>query len=375
MYIHQLEGWPNFTFSLPQVLRQIENVAFEIGILVGRMETLGFAQKKEAELKSLTETVLKTSEIEGETLDLEEVRSSIARRLDITLLNHKINTSKVDGVVALTLDATENHALPLTRERLFNWHNSLFEHERDRNPNMTIGAWRPLNGEAMQVVSGPLGRQRVHFEAPNAERIEEEMQRFLTWFNKGGDELEMLKAPIAHLWFLTIHPFDDGNGRIARAITDMQLVRQEHSFRKGFALSMLPRFYSMSAQIQKERKSYYSILERTQKGDLEITEWIVWFLDRLLQAVLSTQTGLDSILHKAKHWEALSSASLSPRQRLMINKMMDGFDGKLTTSKWAKIAKCSQDTALRDIQDLVAQNILVKDKAGGRNTSYELTRI
>jgi Fic family protein len=327
------------------------------------MEALGFQLKAEAVLQTLTEEIVKSSEIEGEVLDKEQVRSSIARRLGMDIGALTPADRDVEGVVEMTLDATQKFAEPLTAARLFAWHAALFPTGRSGMSRIVVGAWRDGAKGPMQVVSGPIGRERVHYQAPPAKRVDGEMRAFLEWFNRDAAIDPVLKAALAHLWFVAIHPFDDGNGRIARAIADMALARSENSAQ---------RFYSMSAQIRAERKAYYDALERTQKGDLDVTAWIAWFLACLERAFDGAEATLASVLKKARFWEARAGAAFNDRQRAMINRLLDGFVGKLTSSKWAKIAKCSQDTALRDIDDLVKRGVLRKEPAGGRSTSYAL---
>jgi Fic family protein len=327
------------------------------------MEALGLRVREETVLYTLTEDVVKSSEIEGEKLDADQVRSSVARRLGMDIGGLRPADRHVDGVVEMMLDATQHYDRPLTAERLFGWHASLFPAGRSGMHPIRVGRWRDDSKAPMQVVSGPVGRERVHFEAPAAGRLEGEMQRFLGWFNGDTAMEPVLKAALSHLWFVTIHPFDDGNGRVARAIADMALARSEGSPR---------RFYSMSGQIREERADYYRILEQTQRDTLDVTAWIEWFLGCLRRAIESAQSALSGALDKARYWERLREVSLNERQRLVINRLLEGFDGKLTTSKWAALTKSSSDTALRDIQQLVERRVLVKDQAGGRSTSYSL---
>jgi Fic family protein len=327
------------------------------------MEALGFKVREEAVLRTLTQDVLKSSEIEGEKLDADQVRSSVARRLGIDIGGLQPTDRHVEGVVEMMLDATQHYDQPLTTERLFGWHASLFPTGRSGMHRITVGAWRDDRTAPMQVVSGPVGRERVHFEAPAAERLEEDMLRFLDWFNGDARMEPVLKGALAHLWFVTIHPFDDGNGRIARAIADMSLARSEGSSQ---------RFYSMSAQIREERGEYYGILERTQKGTMDVTPWMEWFLGCLTRAIEGAQVALSGVIAKARYWEKLRDVPMNERQHLVINKLLEGFEGKLTTSKWAALTKSSNDTALRDIQQLVEHGVLVRNRAGGRSTSYSL---
>jgi Fic family protein len=331
------------------------------------MEALGFQLQQEAVLQTLTADILKTSEIEGEKLDAEQVRSSIARRLGMDIGALKPADRNVEGVVEMMLDATRNYQQPLTVDRMFAWHAALFPTGRSGMSPIIVGAWRDDSTGPMQVVSGPVGRERVHFEAPVAARLEKEMSVFLDWFNKkNGDMDPVLKAALAHLWLVTIHPFADGNGRIARAIADMALARSERSPQ---------RFYSMSAQIRQERNVYYHILEQTQAGTMDITPWMEWFLGCLGRAIEGAHTTLGAILTKARFWESIQGAFINERQRLMLNRLLDGFEGKLTTVKWAKLTKCSHDTALRDIHELVSRGHLIRNPGGGRSTSYSLAKV
>jgi Fic family protein len=344
---------------------QLAVVHREQGRLLGRMEALGFKLRQEAVLETLTEDVLKSSEIEGERLDAGQVRSSVARRLGMDIGGLKPVDRDVEGVVEMILDATRQYEKPLTEERLFTWHASLFPTGRSGMRPIRVGAWRDDSGGLMQVVSGPVGRQYVHFQVPAASRIDSEIKRFLAWFNGNEEKDWVVRAGIAHLWFVTIHPFDDGNGRIARALSDMALARSEQSSQ---------RFYSMSAQIRQERAEYYDNLERTQKGGMDITPWMAWFLGCLGRAIEGAQGALGSVLFKARFWESIGDSRLNERQRLVLNRLLDGLEGKLTTSKWAKLAKCSHDTALRDIATLVQGGILVRNPEGGRSTSYALAK-
>ncbi len=366
VYIHQRKEWPHFNWDQDRLTPQLTAVRHRQGRLLGRMEALGFTLRNEAMLQSLTEEVLKSSEIEGEVLDKDQVRSSIARRLGMDVGALPAADRHVEGVVEMMLDATQKYSAKLTADRLYDWHASLFPTARSGMRRIRTGAWRDASAEPMQVVSGPVGKERVHYEAPHAKKLDREMNAFLDWFNKKESMDGVIKAAIAHLWFVTIHPFEDGNGRIARAIADMALARSENSPQ---------RFYSMSTQIRTERKAYYDILETTQKGDLDITGWLEWFLDCLGRAFAGAETILGTVLTKARFWEAHAGEPFNDRQRAMLNRLLDGFEGKLTSSKWATIAKSSQDTASRDIDDLVKRGILSKDPAGGRSTSYSLVGI
>jgi len=366
IYIHEKENWTDFTWNYKKVMIKLGEVRNLQGRLFGKMESLGFDLQNEAILNTLTLDVIKSSEIEGEFLDIEQVRSSIARRLGINIAGVVESDRHIEGIVEMMLDATQNYSLPLTKERLFGWHAALFPSGWNKLYKITVADWRKDTTGPMQVVSGPMGKEKVHYQAPDSERIESEMNRFLNWFENEHELDLVLKAAIAHLWFVTIHPFDDGNGRITRAITDMILAKSDKSIR---------RFYSMSAQIRMERKHYYEKLEKTQKGSSDITEWILWFLQCLINAIESTEKTSSKILHKAEFWKNHSTTILNDRQQKIINILLDGFDGKLTTSKWAKINKCSQDTALRDIQDLIKKDILQKEASGGRSTNYELKQM
>lgn len=362
-YIHSQTDWPNFRWSAEDLAQRLAAVRFNQGRLIGQMASLGFKLRQEAELETLTEEVVKSGNIEGENLDSEQVRSSIARRLGMDIAGLKPVDRNVDGVVEMMLDATQRYDQPLTGDRLFGWHSALFPTGRSGMRRIVVGAWRDDATGPMQVVSGRVGREHVHFEAPAADRVGQEMAAFLGWFNSNDETDWLVRAAVAHLWFVTVHPFEDGNGRIARAIADMALARSERSAQ---------RFYSMSAQIQRERNDYYDVLESTQKGTMDITPWMDWFLGCLDRAIEGAQTTLAAVLEKARFWESVGSTSLNDRQRRVLNRLIDGFEGKLTTSKWAKVAKCSQPTALRDIQDLVERGILIRNDEGGRSTNYSL---
>lgn len=362
-YIHELKNWPKFRWSRERLAEQLAAVRHRQGRLIGRMESLGFTLRAEAMLQTLTEDVMKSSEIEGEILDKAQVRSSIARRLGMDVGGLIPADRNVEGIVEMMLDATQKFGAPLTAKRLYDWHAALFPTGRSGMTRIRTGAWRDDKSGPMQVVSGPMGRERIHYEAPAAPRLNREMRAFLAWFN-GKESIDpVLKAGVAHLWFVTVHPLDDGNGRIARAIADMALARSEKSPQ---------RFYSMSGQIRIERKAYYDVLEATQKGDLDVTGWIEWFLGCLGRAIDGAETILAAVLKKARFWEARAGEQLNERQRKILNRLLDGFEGKLTSSKWAALGKCSQDTASRDIDALVKRGILIKDAAGGRSTSYSL---
>jgi Fic family protein len=362
-FIHQQDNWPNFTWKNDEIVNLLSEARNLQGRLMGKMESLGFDLRNEAILDTLTLDVLKSSEIEGEYLNPEQVRSSIARRLGMEIAASVESDRNVDGVVEMMLDATQNCFKPLTADRLFDWHAALFPTGRSGMYKITVADWRRDTTGPMQVVSGAMGKEKVHFQAPDSSLVKKEMDLFLDWFNNNLKIDLVIKAAIAHLWFVTIHPFEDGNGRITRALTDLLLAQSDKSNQ---------RFYSMSAQIRIERKEYYEILGKTQKGNIEITGWIIWFLNCLINALKSTDSVLVRVLFKADFWVKHSNTLINERQKKLMNKLLDGFDGKLTSSKWAKIAKCSKDTAIRDINDLIDKNILQKEAEGGRSTNYEL---
>ncbi|MBA3602991.1 MAG: Fic family protein [Parachlamydiaceae bacterium] len=361
MYIYDQSDWPKFKWDTDKISTILCPLLHDQGRLLGQMERVGFKLQQGTFLETLTQDVIKSSEIEGELLDQTQVRSSVAKHLGIDIGALLPSDRNVDGIVEMILDATQNYDQSLTKERLFYWHTKLFP--IDKYTKIKVGEWRQ---NVMQVVSGKMGQEVVHYEAPKAGLLDKEMALFLKWVNEDSNLDPVLKAAIAHLWFITIHPFDDGNGRIARAISDMLLARAEKS-------SL--RFYSLSAQIQSERKDYYKILEKTQKGDLDITAWIEWFLGCLGSAIEKARISLSNIFFKVKFWEKYQHVSLNERQKKVINKLLDGFDNKLTTTKWSKMAKCSQDTAHRDIIDLIEKDILSKNTEGGRSTSYSLIQI
>jgi Fic family protein len=363
LYIWQADDWPRWRYDLPALAQDLADVSRGQGLLLGRLADVGLALRDQASLAALTDDVLKTSEIEGDVLDVASVRSSIARRLGMDIGALAPADRHVDGVVEMVLDATSRSAEPLTAERLFGWHAALFPTGYSGMSKIAVGQWRDDASGPMQVVSGPVNRSKVHFQAPPADVLPTEMARFLAWANRDTGEPALIKAGLAHLWFVTLHPFDDGNGRIARAVGDLFLVRADGAGQ---------RFYSLSAQIQRERKDYYDTLERTQKGTLDVTGWLAWFLATLGRAVASAQTTLDGVLAKARFWQRWAGTPMNERQVKLLNRLLDGFDGKLTSSKWAAIAKCSPDTTLRDIAQLLALGVLRKSSAGGRSTAYEL---
>lgn len=363
VYLWEQPEWPAFNWNDQSLSTLLAQASREQGRLLGKMEALGFELRDEAHLRTLTEDVIKTSEIEGENLDSDQVRSSIAKRLGMDVAGLVPSDHHVDGVVEMMLDATGNYCDPLIEQRLFAWHAALFPTGRSGMQKISVGAWRDDSDGPMQIVSGPMGRETVHYEAPPAERVPEEITKFLHWFEEPGDMDPLLISGLAHLWFVTIHPFEDGNGRIARAIADMALARSEGSPK---------RFYSLSAQIRLERKDYYSNLERTQKSELDVTRWQTWFLECFQRALDGATETLGSVLQKARFWERFAKAVLNDRQIKVLNRVLDGFEGKLTSSKWAKLAKCSQDTAGRDIGDLIEKGALSKGPSGGRSTSYSI---
>ena len=365
-YIWQQNDWPHWVCDHKRLAPLLAQVHMAQGHLLGRMHDLGLDVRDQATLRVLTEDVLKTSEIEGEKLNPDSVRSSIARRLGVDIGALAPADRHVDGVVDMVLDATQRHNAPLTAERLFGWHAAMFPTGYSSLTKIRVGQWRDDALGPMQVVSGPIHRQKVHYEAPPAHLLDAEMGDFLTWFNLDQKDDPVIKAGLAHLWFVTIHPFEDGNGRIARAVGDMALARAEQSAQ---------RFYSLSAQIQHERKDYYDRLEATQKGDMEVSAWLEWFLGCLLRAIQGAEVTLAQVLAKARFWQHWAGVPMNDRQIKLLNKLLDGFDGHLTSSKWAAIAKCSQDTALRDISDLVERGALKKSDASGRSTRYELTPV
>lgn len=365
-YIWERENWPHWAYDLQRLAPLLALVHRSQGYLLGRMNDLGLELRDQAALRVLTEDVLKTSEIEGESLNAESVRSSIARRLGVDIGALAPPDRQVDGVVDMMLDATHHHHEPLTVDRLFGWHAALFPTGYSGLNKLHVGRWRDDAQGPMQVISGPLHRRRVHYEAPPARLLDAEMQRFLSWFHADQRDDPVIKAGLAHLWFVTVHPFEDGNGRIARAVGDMALARAERSAQ---------RYYSLSAQIQRERREYYDLLEATQKGGMDVTDWLVWFLGCLLRAAQGAEDTLAQVLAKARFWQQWAGTPLNDRQIKLLNRLLDGFEGKLTSSKWAAIGKCSQDSALRDISDLVERGILKKSTASGRSTSYELSTV
>jgi len=363
IYIYQNDSWPKFFWdneSLISLLGQVRNLQ---GKILGKMDSLGFDLRNEATLETLTLDVLKSTEIEGQILNPEHVLSSIARRLGLDISGLVPSDRDVDGVVDMMMDATQNFEKELTVERLFDWHSALFPTGRSGMYRIIVGNLRDDSTGPMQVVSGAMGKDKVHYQAPDASVVKTEMDSFIYWFNNEEELDPVIKAGLAHLWFITIHPFEDGNGRIARAITDLLLARSD---------GVSQRFYSMSAQIRLERKNYYEILEKSQKGTLDVTLWLKWFLNCLKNALKTSEQTLSRVLIKHAFWNKHAKQVLNNRQVLLLNTLLDGFKGKLTSSKWAKIAKCSADTALRDIQDLIKKNILRKERAGGRSTNYEL---
>lgn len=365
VWIHEQTDWPHFTWNETKLSQQLADIRYRQGKLLGRMESLGFDLQQEASLKVLTNDIVKSSAIEGEMLDPQEVRSSLAKRLGLDISGTPPTSRHVEGIVEMMLDATQNYNLPLTTERLFDWHGALFPTGRSGLRRITVAAWRPAEAGDMQVVSGPFGREKIHFQAPSSLRLHNEMKLFLDWFEKCSPIDPVLKSALAHLWFVTIHPFEDGNGRIARAIADMALARAD---------GCRNRFYSMSSQLESERKSYYQALELQQRSSLCITPWLNWFLGCLGRAIKAAETILENVLYKAEVWSNLKGLPINHRQKIIITKMLDDFKGPMTNAKYAKIAKCSGDTALRDIRTLMEYGVLTKNpNAGGRSTSYSLS--
>ena len=363
MYIHERKDWPNFKWDKLKITTLLAEVRYSQGRLLGHMHGLGFQLGEEATLQTLTQDVIKTSEIEGEKLDAKQVRSSIAKRLGINIGRLTQTNRNIEGIVEIILDATRNYEALLTKELLFKWHTTLFPKTDNAVRQLTVGKWRAKSSGPMQVVSGPYGHEKIHFEAPSYKRLNKEMTLFIKWFNTQSELDLIIKSALAHFWFVTIHPFDDGNGRIGRAIADMLLGRSDQSKQ---------RYYSMSTQIQRERDAYYDVLEKCQKGTLDITLWIEWYLNCLKRAIIASDETLQTILKKSQFWKTHAAIIFNERQRTIINLLLDGFVGKLNSSKWAKITKCSQDTALRDITYLLKHHILEKDLAGGRSTNYKL---
>jgi Fic family protein len=359
-YIYQYSNWPDFTWDEKEIQVILGKVRHLQGKIFGQVSALGFSVKEETMLTTLTLDVLKSSEIEGEILNYEQVRSSIARRLGLDYAGMTYPDRNVEGVVEMMLDATQNYQKPLDKDRLFSWHAALFPTGRSGMFKIDAGCYR--KGE-IQVVSGPMGKEKVHYQAPPPGQVKYEMDRFLEWFNSETKIDLVIKSAVAHFWFIIIHPFDDGNGRIARAVSDLLLACSDNSSQ---------RFYSLSNQILSERKVYYETLQKVQYKDGDITEWISWYLNCLYRALKNTEQTVEKVLYKADFWDKHKDTELNSRQRLMLNKLLDGFTGKLKTSKWAKITKCSQDTALRDIKDLIEKDILRQEKSGGRSTNYEL---
>lgn len=361
-YTHLSPDWPHYRWDSTAFAEELAAIHFRRGALITAMATLGFSLRQQTMLSVLVQDVVKSSEIEGENLDAEQVRSSIARRLGMDYAGLPTPARAVDGVVEMMLDATQRHDAPLDDERIFGWHSALFPTGRSGMFKIVVGAWRNDRTGPMQVVSGSPGKEKVHFEAPSADRVPDEMARFFQWFEAESID-PLVKAAVAHLWFVTIHPMDDGNGRIGRAIVDMALARADQDSQ---------RFYSMSAQIHKDKKEYYQVLERIQKASLDVTDWIIWFLGRLSAAIESAEVVLQIVHRKQVFWDAHRDLGLNERQTMILNMLFEGFYGKLQTAKYAKITKCSKDTALRDLTDLVNRGILVKGEEGGRSTSYAL---
>jgi Fic family protein len=365
MWIYENQNWPNFKWDSEALATKLADLRYRQGRLLGRMEGLGFDLRQEASLSTLTSDIVKSSAIEGENLNSDEVRSSIARRLGLDIAGLIPAGRNVEGIVEVMLDATQHFSKPLTNDRLFDWHAALFPTGRSGMHRIIVGGWRTNDAGPMQVISGPIGRETIHFEAPSSDRLENETQAFLVWFSKSGDIDPVLKAGIAHFWFVTIHPFEDGNGRIARAIGDMALARADGSS---------DRFYSLSTQIESDRKNYYQQLEKQQRSSLEMTGWLEWFLDCLGSAISNAEKALGNVLFKAQLWERINKNPVNERQRVIINRMLENdFKGHMNTSKYATMGKCSNDTALRDIQNLKKRGIFIQNPGAGRSTSYRLS--
>ncbi len=364
-YIHENSQWPHFTWSMERLAEPLSSIRYRQGLLIGRMEALGFQSRQETTLEALVQEVRKSSEIEGESLDEAQVRSSIARRLGMDIAGLPQADRHIEGVVSMVLDATQRYNEPLTEERIFGWHAALFPTGWSNLTKITVGAWRDDSHGPMQVVSGPIGKEQVHYQAPDADRIRPEMDAFLNWFANETSLNLVLKAGLAHLWFVTVHPLDDGNGRVGRAIMDMVLAQSDQ---KDW------RCYSMSAQIRNERKTYYDILESTQKGSLDITPFLTWFLECLNRAMLTAEEVLSRSLVLARFWQAHQSTQLNPRQRKVLGMLLEGLNGKLTNAKWAKITDTSPDSALRDLNDLLGKQILRRE-GEGRGAQYFLIQL
>lgn len=364
MWIYEHKNWSNFTWDMQTLASKLADIRYRQGCLLGRMQGLGFELKREASLGTITNDIIKSSAIEGENLNAQEVRSSVAKRLGIDIGGFVPVHRDVEGIVEMMLDATQNFLKPLTKERLFDWHACLFPTGRSGMHKIIVGDWRTIDTGPMQVISGAIGQEKIHFEAPHAKNLEQEMSRFIAWLSADNDIDPVIKAGIAHFWFVTIHPFEDGNGRIARAIGDMALARADGT---------QDRFYSLSSQIEAERKDYYTILEQQQRGTPNITDWLFWFLDCLGRAIDNADITIGNVLFKAQLWNMINSKPVNQRQKLIINRMLeDDFEGFMNTSKYAKLTKCSQDTALRDIQELKDREIFIQNSGGGRSTSYRL---
>ena len=361
-YIYQHKNWPDFTWDEQRIQVLLGKIRHLQGKIFGQIQALGFSLKENTMLQAMTLDVVKSFEIEGELLHYEQVRSSIARKLGIEYAGMLIPGRNVEAIVEMMLDATQNYKEPLTEERLFAWHAALFPTGRSGMYKIDVASYR--TGE-MQIVSGAMGKEKIHYQAPPAGQVQAEMNRFIEWFNSDTPLDEVIKSGIAHFWFIIIHPFDDGNGRIARALSDLLLARSENS---------PERFYSLSNQILLDKKHYYDVLQKVQHSSGDITEWLEWYLQTLYKALKNTEKSIEKVLYKAHFWDKHKDTGLNARQRLMLNKLLDGFTGKLKTSKWAKITKCSQDTALRDIKDLIEKGILKQEKSGGRSTNYELVK-
>jgi Fic family protein len=364
MWIHEHQHWPNFTWDIQALASKISELRYRQGRLLGRMEGIGFELKQEASLTTLTFDVIKSSAIEGENLNPIEVKSSIARNLGIDFAGLIPSSRKVDGIVEILLDATQCFSQSLTKERLFGWHAALFPTGRSGMHQITVGNWRPVEAGSMRVVSGPLGKEKIHFEAPMAERLNDEMSAFIQWFNQSESIDPLIMAGLAHFWFITIHPFEDGNGRIARAIGDMGLARADGT---------QYRFYSISSQFELERNDYYEQLEKQQRATPDVTQWLTWFFECLDRALNNAEVTLNRVFYKNQLWQMVNQKSINERQKNVINRMLEEtFTGFMNTSKYAKLTKCSTDTAFRDLKELKERGIFIQNPGGGRSTSYRL---
>lgn len=360
MFIHERENWTDFRWDANQLIEPLAQVNRETGFLAGRLSAIGFDEQLYTVARTIANDIVASSAIEGIILNSSEVRSSVARKLGLKIADEKAPTHYVDGIVEMMMDATVNYLDSLSEKRLFSWHGALFPTGRSGLSETHVGTYRT---EPMQVVSGMFGREKVHYHAPDAEKVPEEMKKFIHWFNDKNVKPSYIKSAIAHLQFVSIHPFDDGNGRIARALSDMILAQVESNGR---------RFYSLSAEINKEKSAYYDVLERTQHGDGDLTEWLVWYLKCINNAVMETYTMLSGVLRKSIFWRTHSQVSISEREKNVLNTYLDGYDAKLTIKNYAKLCKISPDTAARDIHNLEEKGVLCMAQGRVRDASYSL---